>query len=801
MYNGKANVIDPTRLSPVGKALLAAYPSPNQAGVSGSDENNFFSDAPNTDHNYSFDIRINHKFNDKHSIYGHYDFFNNYILYGEVFGQPSLTPQNSNNLIPGRNIMVAHTWILSPTVIFDHHLSWGHMESHRQSVSPLGTGAFGIPGSAAPGITATFTPQVEATTNQLGEIGNSEPYERNPNSVWQYAASLSWLKGIHTLKFGVDLRRYPDQLWDPQLLTVNTSRTFTGGPYANSPTGTTGNAIAELLLGQATVSSGYAPKVNFRHQYYAIYAEDTVKATEKLTVNFGLRYNLESAEVSSGNQLTYLNTTDPSAIASQVPANPYFNSASLVGGVGVVGLNGAGRSLQVPGKTHFDPRVGLSYAMDKDTVMHAGFGIFHHPTASWNTNPASFGATRKSTSIDAAANGFSPLYNLSDPFPSGLPAPYGNNPTPLPGNNTGSGPLSIELGQSISGNERQQSDAYQEIFSADVQRALPKRFVVTAAYSLSSGVHLLGAIQVDQLTDAQLGLGNALTATVNNPFFNIITDSSSVLSKSTVQEGYLLHAIPQFTAFEGLNVGWGHSNYQATQLTVEHRMNQGISMLVGYTYSKSIDDVGETGSSATIQDNGCHYCERSIADLDQTNVLRVSSVYELPFGPGKQFLNRGFFGYLAGGWEIGGTYQYNTGQPLQLTSPVLLGSGLLGSSVMRPTLVPGQSITKKVTSGSQTSSFNPAAFTETGEFAFGNTPRYLSAIRFPAFSELDALIQKDTKIGERMSFTVRFEALNALNTVVFGTPDVGVTDANFGYNPHTQTNNPRIAQLSGRLTF
>ena len=236
-----------------------------------------------------------------------------------------------------------------------------------------------------------------------------------------------------------------------------------------------------------------------------------------------------------------------------------------------------------------------------------------------------------------------------------MPAPYGNNPTPLPGNNTGSGPLSIELGQSISGDMRKQSDAYQESWSLDVQRELPGHFVVTLTYAGNKGVHLYGAVQYGQLTDANLGLGSTLTAVVNNPFYNIITDSSSVLSKSTVEEGYLLRPFPQFTGFEGLNVDYGHSNYQAGQLTVEHRMSQGLSMLVGYTYSKSIDDVGEGGfTQASIQDNGCMRCERSVADLDQTNVLRVSSVYELPFGPHKPFLNKGFASYLAGGWSMGG---------------------------------------------------------------------------------------------------------------------------------------------------
>jgi Carboxypeptidase regulatory-like domain len=791
------NIIPASMFNSVGQSLLALYPLPNRPGVGGSDENNFFSDAPNTDNDYSYDLRIDHKFSDKQSIFGHVDEFNNYINYGAVFGNPSLTPNYSNNYIPGRNIMVDHTWAISPSVIFEHHLSWAHMESHRGSVDPLGTTAFGIPASAAPGLTGTFTPQVEATTNQLGEIGNSEPYERNPNSVYQYAASVSWVKGIHVMKFGTDLRLYRDQLYDPQLLTVNTSRTFTGGPNPESPGGTTGDAIAELLLGQATVTSGYAPQVNFGHQYYAAYAMDTAKVTRKLTVTYGLRYSYEGADVARDNELSYLDTTSPSPIAAQVPSIP-----NLIGGVGIVGLNGAGRTLQNPGKLHFEPRLGVAYSLNAKTVVHAGAGIFWHPTQTWQTNPAAFGFTRKSTSIDAGTDGVTPLYNLSNPFPSGLPAPYGNNPSPLPGNNTGSGPLSIELGQSISGNPRQESDPYQETWSFDIQRSLPGGFVVTAGYVGSIGVHLLGAVQLNQLTDADLALGSALNKVVPNPFYGVITDSSSLLSKSTIQAGYLLRAYPQFLNFELLNSGWGRSNYQAGQLTVEHRLGRGLSLLLGYTYSKNMDNIGESGTSATIQDNGCLRCEWSIADLDQTNVLRVSGLYQLPFGPQKQFLNRGLFSRVLGGWELGFTYQYNTGQPISLTSPELPAS-LSTGAVMRPTLVPGQSITQTVVNPvtGEVSSFNPKAFTETGAYAFGNAPRYLSSVRYPALTDLDALLQKKIKINERMGITLRFEALNALNTVVFGAPDVGVTDTNFGYNPHVQSNNPRIGQVSGRFTF
>jgi hypothetical protein len=791
------NIIPASLFNPVGKSLLALYPLPNQAGVGGSDENNFFSDAPNKDNDYSYDIRIDHKFSDKQSIFGHVDEFNNYILYGQVFGSPSLTPQNSNDYIPGRNIMIDHTWVLSPSVVFEHHISWAHMESHRGSVDPLGTAPFGIPDSAAPGLTATFTPQVEATTNQLGELGNSEPYERNPNSVYQYAASVSWLKGIHMMKFGADLRLYRDQLYDPQLLTVNTSRTFTGGPNALSPGGTTGDAIAELLLGQATVTSGYAPQVNFGHEYYAAYAMDTARVTHNLTVTYGLRYSYEGADVARDNELSYLDTASASPIAAQVPSIP-----NLIGGVGIVGLNGGSRVLQNPGKLHFEPRLGLAYSINSKTVVHAGGGIFWHPTATYQTNPAAFGFTRKSTSIDAAPDGVTPLYSLSNPFPSGLPTPYGNNPSALLGNNIGSGPLSIELGQSISGNGRNQSDPHQESWSIDIQRSLPAGFVVTATYVGSVGIDLLGAVQLNQLTNADLALGSALNKVVPNPFYGVITDPSSLLSKSTIQAGYLLRAYPQFQNFELLNSGWGRSDYQAGQLTLEHRLGKGLSLLLGYTYSKNMDNIGELGTTASIQNNGCLKCEWSIADLDQTNVLRVSGLYQLPLGPGTQLINHGFFGHVLGGWELGFTYQYNTGQPLALTSPIQPAS-LNGGTVMRPTLVPGESITETVINPKtgEVSSFNPAAFTETGKYAFGNAPRYLSNVRNPPFTDLDVLLQRKIRINERMGITLRFEALNAFNTVVFGPPDVGVTDTNFGYNPHVQSNNPRIGQVSARFTF
>jgi hypothetical protein len=287
---------------------------------------------------------------------------------------------------------------------------------------------------------------------------------------------------------------------------------------------------------------------------------------------------------------------------------------------------------------------------------------------------------------------------------------------------------------------------------------------------------------------------------VANPFFNVITDGSSILSKSTIQQGYLYRPYPQFGNVTLTNSPWGHSSYHAFQLTVEHRLSNGLSLLLGYTHSKSIDDIGESGTSSSIQDNGCHSCERSIAALDQPNVVRLSTLYQLPLGLQRQFLNHGVLSQIIGGWDLGGTYQYNTGQPLSLTSPQQSAS-LSTAAAMRPTLT-GADVTTRVTNAAgQLSDFNPAAFKQTGTYAFGNAPRFMSALRNPAYTNLDAFLQKKIQIRESMNFTVRLESQNVLNTVVFAGPDTVVTDTNFGYKTNTQKNNPRIAQISGRFTF
>jgi hypothetical protein len=560
--------------------------------------------------------------------------------------------------------------------------------------------------------------------------------------------------------------------------------------------------------------SGYEPLVTLRDMVYFGYAEDTYKMTRKLTLTYGLRYGVIGSWVTAGNMLNYLDTTSPSPIAGAA------GLPNLVGGIGIPGVSISSRTEQDPSYTHVEPRFGLSYAMNENTVIHAGFGIFRHPQAAEASYSELGGSARKSTSVSSqtvgstvqivpgSSAGTPGYYTLGNPFyASGgaPPAPYGDNPVAQPGNNIASGPQSIELGQNVEGDLRRQDDPYQEIFSLDVQRSFTGHFVATVGFISNEGVHLRTGIQSNQLTGAVLAQCAAadpsgktcapLSNSVANPFHNVITDSSSVLAAATIPAAYLQRAYPQFNQFEPIDVGWAHSSYDALQVTLQHREANGLSVLVGYTYSKAIDQSGDSSTTTSIQDNGCHACERSISEQDSTHVITENTIYELPFGHSRKWLNSGIPAVAAGGWQLGTAYKFNTGLPVQLTETA---TTLVGNAVLRPTVVPGMSI--KPTNSTQ--AFNPAAFSVTPAYAFGNAPRWLSNVRYPNYQNLDVFVQKQTSLrSERAALTIRFEALNALNTVVFNEPAVNVNSSTFGNKSTSQANLPRECQLSVRVTF
>jgi hypothetical protein len=277
------------------------------------------------------------------------------------------------------------------------------------------------------------------------------------------------------------------------------------------------------------------------------------------------------------------------------------------------------------------------------------------------------------------------------------------------------------------------------------------------------------------------------------------------LSLATVQYGQLLRPYPEFLNFKAINVGAGHSSYDAGQLTVEKRFSQGLELLMGYTKSKAIDNVGEqtsvAGSQAGFQDNYCYSCDRSLADQNQPFALRLAVRYELPFGPGKQMLNHGIAAKALGGWTIGALYTLDAGRPVAVTSPNNTSS-FGGGTGERPDAT---GISAALPGGPQLCNncayFNTAAFTETPQYAFGNVSRYLSDVNNPTSWNVDTQIEKSTQIRERLRLTFRAELFNAFNTVDFSGPTTSVTSSTFGKIILSQANTPRQVQFSLRLKF
>jgi len=776
------NRIPASMLNTVGKNLLTYYPLPNASGVGMSDTNNYISSSSATVSNDRIDARIDHQFNEKHSIFARGNHFEAINAQPLVYGNPQ-SPVQTPNVIPGSNWMVNDTWAFTPHTIFVHHFSGADSQTNRV---PLTLGfdltSLGLPSNITKGMIFTQFPSV--SVGGFSGLSVGPYYNVAISKTYQYAAALTMLRGTHTLKAGFDWRLYTINWNTVNPLSINAGGSFTGGPNAKAITSNTGSGVADLLLGVANASYPINPNYRNRHPYYAAYFQDEWRVNNRLTLTFGLRYNLELPSTEQDNQYIYLDLTSPSPL--KVPG---YN---LVGGVGFTNVNGIGRRAQLADTNNWEPRFGLALRINEKTALRGGFGIFHHPYFS-TSEDVSHGFNRTTTALITEADTVTPLFNLSNPFPGGLLQPTGNTLG-----------LATLLGQSISGPLRQQHVAYQSQWSLDLQRQLPWSVMAEIGYTGTSSVALPSTVLQNQLRPEYLSLGSQLTRTVPNPFYGYITDSTSSLSLPTVQYAQLLRPYPQFGNVNAVVVPAGHGSYHGMELKAERRFADGLALLFNYTWSKAIDNVGEIGGSfgqaSGFNNAYCSACDRALSYLDVPNYVNLSVRYELPFGTGKRTLSRGIAAKVLGNWSLAGIYTYASGTPVIVTSPN--NSNSFNSGIQRP-MATGQSAA--LAGGPQIkdngSYFNPAAFYQTPQFAYGNVSRQLPDVRIPATWNINALIEKQIALHERARLEIRGEFFNITNSVIFSGPQTSITSSAFGTIALTQRNTPRVVQFGMRLSF
>jgi hypothetical protein len=774
------NLIPQNLLDAVGRKLLSYYPLPNTAGIGKSDTNNFIRSAFQSLTNDRIDARIDHQFSARHSMFARGNWFEQDNIQPQVYANQQ-APVQAPNIIPGENWMVNDTWTFTPHTIYVQRFSMADSQTNRVPLTlHFDLSSLGLPASITNGMRLTQFPSVGI--GGYSGLSSGPYYSVAISRTYQYANSLTMLRGAHGLKAGFDSRLYTVDWNVVYPLNISAGGAYTGGPNAKAAAANTGSGLADLLLGVAGVSYQVNPHWRNRHPYYAAYFQDEWRATRRLTLTLAVRYNLELPSIEADNQYVYLDLTSPSPL--QVPGY------SLKGGIGFVGIDGKGPRTQSADRNNWEPRLGLAYLLQDKTVLRAGFGMFHHPYISTSTD-VSAGFQRTTSNLVTQADTVTPLFNLSNPFPQGILKPTGNS--------LGLGTL---LGQAISGPLRQQRVAYQAQWSFDVERQLPFSILTGIGYAGSSNAALPARVAFNQLRPDQLALGSQLTQTVQNPFYGYITDATSALSLRTIQYAQLLRPYPQFTAVDGVVVPSGHSSYHAMELKIERRFAQGMALLFNYTRSKLIDNVGEinNGQTAAFSNTYCFPCDRALSYLDVPHYVNLSARYELPLGIGKRVLRRGWTGWLLGNWSVAGIYTYASGIPVTVTSPNDSNAFNIGISrpmaTGEPAALPG---------GPQIADngkyFNPAAFYRTPQFQFGNVSRELPDVRVPARKGWNALIEKQAPIREWCRLEFRTEMFNVTNSVVFNGPQTSVTSAAFGTIALTQSNTPRVIQFALRLVF
>ncbi len=647
----------------------------------------------------------------------------------------------------------------------------------------------GLPSSLVNAMTFNTFPQVSITGygggNTAGPggatvtLGNNGP-SRTTHLTQTANASISHLKGSHTFKFGAEYRRIgaTTRTFSSSAGTYNFTQAFT----AAMPTATGGDAFASFLLGYpATGSIVYATPAEYLVDYYAGYAQDEFRASSKLTLNYGVRYEYEPGVREADHHFT-VGFDRNADFPVQVPG------LSLKGGLMYAGQNGypthQGESLN-----GLAPRGGFAWSLTTHDVIRGGYGFYWAPmqfSGVGETAMGRLGYTATTTYLSSTDGNRTPANSLSDPFPAGITLPQGNTK----GLATGAGGVIDFVDQNSNAGSVQQ-------YSADYTREFKNGIAVSIGYSGSRSDHMPvggtvdATININQIDAQYLSLGSALLDLVPNPFAGNPA-FGNLANSATITRGQLLRPFPQFDNILAHRVTAARARYNAMTLRLDKRIRNNWGVNANYTYGRLMDNqFGESNTYSSRNqaalDNYDLDREWGYSLLDVPHRVNVNGTFVLPIGPGHQWLSSGISGALLGGWSVTMAGRFQNGFPVSVWQSTN-NSGLLGSS-QRPNIVPGVDL---ATSGSLDDRLNnwinPNAFTAAPAFTFGNAPRTLPNLRTPGQRNVDLSVQKAQTLGGGQTIAVRADVLNLFDNPLFttlqsqfGTPTFGQLTAVGGY--------------------
>ncbi len=772
------NIIPPSQINPIGVALASYYPLPTVATTP-------YYGSPNASLVVNVQDRADQGiFKVDHEATKWLKLSATYIHYGSTEPSNTFFP---NLGTPGQTIYERHVDGLSSNAVATLNastvLTVRFGQNRFPDFDPNSSNGFLM-------TTLGFSPAVNAltpgypafpsiTTGEFAAYGGG-------NTPWTVYHSqsvdteLAKFVGKHSIKAGFDYRLIADA---SETSTGPGSYGFTSGftsaSAASNVTGT-GGGLASMLLGDP--ASGTITKGSFFNDYThytAFFIQDDYRITPKLTLNFGFRGEHEPQPEESNNKLTVdanLGVANP--LQASIP------SLVLNGQVEYAGVNGNPRYAGNPLSIKLGPRFGFAYSMNPKTVFRGGYGVFWIPQSFSAQSAAGYS---QATNITSSINGgYTPYANLSNPYPNGL--------TPIAGNTLGG---LANIGNSITTTEAgNRSAGYVEQMSLDIQRQVTKNASVWVGYIGSHTLDQPFTVALNQLNPSYFAMGSAaLSKSVTNPFFGYAPNTVALGSASTVSEATLLTAYPEYTSVS-LLTNMGRATYYSFYGKGQWRAKYGLTLNATYTWSRNMALSAPQNYDGNIVAQGW-----ARAATDTPNSYSMSVSYALPFGKGQTFManSNKVLQLVLGGWSLEGQQLIHSGVPIAVTQTNGMSSTCNGC---------GQYATatglSAATSGSVDSRLNSwvnvAAFAQTPAYTFGNVSPRIN-VYSPSLFNIDASLHKTVTFKEYYHVQFRAEALNLTNTVLFAAPTTNVsTPSTFGAIT-SQTNFPRLFQISVRITF
>jgi len=718
--------IDPSRFDPVAALLVAAYPLPQTSAL----VNNYTSYPFKISDDNRGDARIDYQISPTQTLFGRYSIDNTQIQMPNTFNDDiggNESAFSGPQSYRGQQGVLSYNKILGQNLVVDYRFGFTRFTMFSLP-SPLTSQIFALipgrlplpgyqPAGVGPGPVAPII-----SPSGYGGLGNSrsEPLVRREH-MFENIATISWLRGKHNLTFGADILNYMISETDSPpgqspFGRFNFDGNFTNNPA--SPSGT-GNAMATMLLGypSTTTRDFFLPgTAHVLTDEYNVFAGDTWRATNKLTLNLGIHYEINT----------------PFREAHNLWANFNPSNATLE----IAGQNGVSRTANWnTDYSSIGPRVGFALTMDPKTVIRGGYGIFYDPQGNQGTTIRQERQWPYDLVYSTSPGTLFPQNTVSQGFLTPAEIPQSVFSTPF-GNLKG--------------------------IASDFKNASGQQFNLTFQRQLSG------------LSTFSVGYVGTITHNLswNNPIDQPTPGPGNIQARRPFNAQY--PNVSNISYYESVGIG----NYNSMQATFHQRMTHGVFLTANYVWAHALDNAPyDGGANGPIPQNPLdRNADYGNSDNDIRNRVSMYGTYELPFGFGRKYLNGSSVvnRILLGGWQVNGIFVEQSGLPFTVT---MNGTSTnTGASSSRVNAVPNVSPYPAVKTVNKW--FNPAAFVVPSPYNYGSVGR--NTLRGPKDTNVDASLEKNATFAGEREFMLRIELFNAFNHPQFQIPAASINASGAG---------------------